>query len=272
MSETILAVIGDTQIGSTTALSTPEFDIQDRLARETQTITANSMQKWLHDCWLDFWQYVREQAGIRGKSRKRRLIVVHLGDVIEGVHHGSTQLIPDIGGQTQIAYDLLMPVASMSDGFYGILGTDAHDGPAGSDAARLYEMIGARRVDYKMALSIDGVVHDFAHHGRVGRRPWTSAAASIATEVIVDYAKVGLHPPAYVWRAHNHVIDDSGEKLEGTRVICAPSWQLKTAFGWRSAAQSSRSDIGGVVWTSAGVDFRRARYKAQPDGLEVIEA
>ena len=69
----------------------------------------------------------------------------------------------------------------------------------------------------------------------------------------------------YVWRGHKHNIDDSGDRLEGTRVICIPSWQLKTEFGHRVVPNRTRSDIGGYIVDGGLVDNSRSRYKGQPD-------
>jgi len=75
-------------------------------------------------------------------------------------------------------------------------------------------------------------------------------------------------------RAHNHTIDDSGEKHKGTRAITIPAWQLKTTYVWRIKYGLIRSDIGGILWDSETnqVDFSRARYKAQPHQRKVIVA
>lgn len=102
MSGTVLAIISDTHIGSTTGLATPTYNIQTRDPNETQEVQANVLQRWLWECWTDFWAYVREKQG-KGKNAKR-LIVVHLGDVIDNVHHSSTQVIPEVGDQMTLLY------------------------------------------------------------------------------------------------------------------------------------------------------------------------
>ncbi len=268
---TILAVIGDTQIGGSTALAPPKFTIHNRDTNEAQVVEHNRLQAWLWSCWLDYWQYVRELAGLRGRHRKHRIAVVHLGDAMEGNHHGSVQLIAEDEDQYQLALDILQPVADMADVFYGILGTEAHGGPADGREASLYKELSTAEYGYHLMLRVDGKLHDFAHHGRVGRRPYTSQAAAIATEVVMDCAATGAPIPDYIWRGHNHTIDDSGYKIEGTRCICTPSWQLKTVLGHRVSANRVRSDIGGFVVNGGEVDGSRARYRAQPDGRRIIE-
>lgn len=270
MTKTILAIIGDTQIGSSTALAPPQFTIHNNDPRETQLVRHNELQKWLWDCWTEYWGYVRELAGCKGRHRKHRIVVVHMGDVIDGNHHGTRQIIQDVGDQLLVAKDVLTPIRDMADVFYGIIGTETHDGPAGADAIAIYRDLDVTEYGQHLMLEVDGKLHDFAHHGRVGRRPWTSAAASIGVEVMLDCGLSGLPCPDYIWRAHNHVIDDSGDRLEGTRVICLPSWQLKTAFANRVSANRRRSDIGGYIVNGGLIDNTRNRYHGQPDGRKVI--
>ena len=101
MSEYIIAVIGDTHIGSSTALSPLKFTIHNRATLEEQVTYANRLQEWLYECWIDYWSYVYHLCG-KGKKGKR-LIVIHLGDVIDGNHHGSNQLVQEVEDQVQMA-------------------------------------------------------------------------------------------------------------------------------------------------------------------------
>lgn len=264
-SGSVLAVISDTHIGSSTAVAPLEYRVHNRSNLEEQLTQANRLQKWLHECWADYWAYVFHLA------KKRRLIVVHCGDVVDGVHHGSTQVMAEVGDQVEAALELLMPVAAKSAHFFGVLGTGpSHAGMDNATESDIYRQLGATDFGQSLTLEIDGKLHDFAHHGRSGQRPWTSSAAGVASEVMIDYATQGLRPPDYVWRGHTHRIDDSGSKLPGTRSIALPSWQLKTSFGWRVGSQSVRSDIGGYVVVDGLLDDSKARYKGQPDGRRII--
>jgi len=101
LSEYIIAIIGDTHIGSSTALSLLQLTIHNRATLEEQVTYANRLQEWLNECWVDYWDYVYHLCG-KGKKGKR-LIVIHLGDVIDGNHHGSSQLIQEVEDQVQMA-------------------------------------------------------------------------------------------------------------------------------------------------------------------------
>jgi hypothetical protein len=121
-----------------------------------------------------------------------------------------------------------------------------------------------------MTIDIDGVLVDLAHHGRIGTRPWTSGAANLASEIMIDYAQSGIPLPNYIFRGHFHTLDDSGLKFENTRLIQCPAWQLKTTFSNRVAGNTRRSDIGGILLNNGKLDLSKARYKGQPDGRKVV--
>jgi hypothetical protein len=268
--KSLLVIISDTHIGGSTALATPEYGVHNRYDLEAQTMRANRLQSWLWECWVDFWNYVYE---LQGKGKKaRRLIVVHCGDVIDGVHNGSTQLMPEIADQMQLALDILQPVASRANAFFGIYGTGAHAGNDNVYEAQLYTELGAQAYGHQLTLDIDGYIHSFQHHGRSGARPWTSSAAGLASEVMIDYAQRGQKPPNFIWTGHLHRVDDSGVKFKETRAISLPSWQLKSSFSWKVAGNSIRSDIGGfIVLDGHIIDNSHARYVGQADERDIIK-
>jgi len=264
MTGTVLAIISDTHIGSSTAVSPLHYTVHNRSSYEAQTMEANRLQKWLYRNWMDFYDYVNE------KRKKHRIIVAHLGDVIDFNHHGSTQLVQEVGDQVVMAKELLMPYRDIADKFIGILGTAAHAGTDHAVESDLYRQLGADYIEQQMTINLDGILVDLAHHGRAGIRPWTSSAANLASEIMLDYAQTGLPLPNYIFRGHLHVMDDSGSKFENTRLIQCPSWQLKTTYGNRVAGNTRRSDIGAVILNDGKLDLSKARYKGQPDGRKVI--
>ena len=266
----VLAVISDTHFGSNTAVAPPQYEVHNRNTLETQVMMANRLQSWLYKQWCDYWAYVDL---LRGKGRKaKRLVVAHLGDVIEGSHHGTTQIVQEVGDQVRIAIEMLEPIRYKANTFVGILGTmPSHAGQDHADEAAIYRELGADHIEQILTLDLDGTLVDLAHHGRVGTRPWTSGAAALGAEVMLDYAQAGKPLPHYILRGDRHKFDDSGCKFERTRVIQCPSWQLKTSYGFRVASNTSRSDIGGVILTDGILDLSKARYKGQPDARKVVQ-
>jgi len=261
---TILVVLSDTHIGSSTAVSPLRYTIHSRSKNEAQPTEANKLQKWLYANWIDFYDYVKS------KARKHRIIVAHLGDVIDYNHHGSTQLVQEVGDQVEMAKTLLMPYRDIADKFIGILGTAVHAGTDHAVESDIYKGLGADFIEQQMTIDIDGVTVDLAHHGRAGFRPWSSSAANLASEIMLDYAQSGIPLPNYIFRGHFHALDDSGLKFENTRLVQCPAWQLKTTFANRVAGNTRRSDIGGILLNDGKLDLSKARYKGQPDGRKVV--
>jgi len=267
---TITAVWGDPQIGSQTGLSLPEWTIYQKPEQEIK-YTASKAQNWIYDNWLDYWQYVRECAGVRGKHRKHRIVSICMGDIIEGTHHDASDLMHNVNDQIDMAAELLTPVANLSDGgIYGVMGTEAHGGANNTNEKQVVSRVGFKMYDQELLLDIDGLIIMAYHHGKVGGQDWTSAAAGVAVRAQLTTLQTGDPCPRLVFTAHNHIVDDSGEKVMGTRAITTPSWQLRTAFGYR-VASGKRSDIGGLVVMPGGfVDFSRARYRAAPGQRKLV--
>ena len=264
MSGSILVVLADTHIGSSTAVSPLKYTVHNRSDYEAQVMEANRLQKWLNRNWVDQWDYLKS---IR---KKKRIITVHLGDVIDSNHHGSTQLVQEIGDQAKMAIELLEPYRDISESFIGIFGTAAHAGPDHAIEADVYRQLGADYIEQQMTVDIDGILVDLSHHGRIGTRPWTSGAANLASEIMLDYAQSGVPLPNFIFRGHFHALDDSGAKFENTRLVQCPARPLKTTFSNRVAGNTRRSDIGTIFLNSGTLDLSHSRYKGQPDGVKVI--
>lgn len=269
--KTITAIVTDTHIGGTTALCLPEWswdtgEMNEKGEPIRGSYKASRAQLWILESWLDYWEHVKKLAG-----KEYRIITVHVGDVVDGDHHQTLQAIPNVEDQEALAIEVMKPVANLGP-LYFIRGTGAHSGEMSRSEVRIAKELGAKSCTWELLLSVDGVLMDFAHHGRAGRRDWTSSAASMATEAVMDAAKDGRQIPRYVFRGHNHIIDDSGEKVPGTRAVALPSWQLRTEYGYK-ASPGRRSDIGGlIVLPDGSLDTSRMRYTAAPGQRKITYA
>lgn len=270
MPNTVLAVIADTHIGSTTSICPPTFEIHGNRLDEVQIGHANKAQEWLYACWLDYWGYIDTLLDYDGNTRRNKLVVAILGDVVDGIHHGTNQIMPELADQINAANTLLRPIVEGADTTIGIIGTEAHAGNAGDTEWALYRSLGCAHIGHQLTVEIDGVLHDFAHTGRAGYRPWTGSPVSLAVEVGMDCIETGTPMPRYIWRAHTHKIQDTGFQLPNTRVIVCPSWQLKTAYARQKFPNQTRSDIGGMVHHDGRVDWEKARYTALPDQRKIV--
>jgi len=267
----IVAIVSDTHIGSTTALCLPEWSwdsgVVDQHGEQIRgSYKFSREQEWIYNNWIDYWSYVKRLAG-----KKYRIITVHVGDVVDGDHHQTVQAIPNIEDQESLAVEILKPIANMGD-MYFIRGTGAHAGELSRSEVRVAKELGAKMCVWELILSVNNILIDFAHHGRAGGRLWTSAGAGSATESVVEAAVGNRKLPRYVFRGHNHIIDDSGEKNPTTRYMSLPSWQLRTEYGYK-VSPGTRSDIGGVIVLPDGsLDLSKLRYFAAPGQRKVITA
>jgi hypothetical protein len=81
----------------------------------------------------------------------------------------------------------------------------------------------------------------------------------MAAEVMAQCASRQQEIPQWIWRGHKHTIDDSGERVAGTRCLIFPSWQLKTEHGYEYFTNAI-SDIGGFILNSGVLDASKSRY------------
>lgn len=272
MGSSIIAVVSDTHVGSSTAIAPPKFSIHVARPNETQQTEYNIAQHWLYAAWVDFFDYARTLAGIRGKTRKKRLIILHLGDIVDGEHHNSVELMNEEEDQIEAACNLLRPIVAQADAARFCYGTPTHNGGTGELERRVAGELGAP-IDYAWSLDIDKVLLDLMHHGSAGKVDWSSSAARFGAAIANDYLRDGKPAPDYILRGHAHVVDDSGSHIPGTRAIALPSWQLRTAYGYKVSSYRKRSDIGGLIIDTAEPDrpiVSRLRYTA-PGGFVNVE-
>ena len=244
----ILAVIADTHICSTVGLCPPRVNLDDG-----GTYQPSRGQQWLGQCWGDYWQEVMRHKPSGGGRRW----CVHLGDVVEGDHHGTTQIVTaNPRTQLEMAVEIMEPVRQWADRLFCVRGTEAHSGPSASTEEVIADDLGCERDEllgtaswWHLPLEISGVTFDFAHHPpSMPGREWTrgNAAMTLASVVIAEYARTGDPPPQFALRGHAHLFADSGETYQTRGVLC-PAWQLATGYGNRRRP-GQLAHIGGLLF------------------------
>lgn len=245
MSRPLVVLVGDTHVGGYTALFPPQFQLTDG-----NTLLASPVQQTLYAWWIDFWRNVH----VRRQGRK--LIVVHMGDVVDGVVRRNVQSIGNIADQEHCAIELLTPVRKMADEWHQVAGTEAHVGEAWQCEKRIAAALSATTFGPELILDVNGVRFDLGHHGRVGSRPWSTSAVGVVAEVLHDCMLYKWDVPRFVVRGHTHRVDDSGEANPLCRAFITPAWQLRNAFSYRYNS-FRRSDVGGVIVDGENVEFKR---------------
>jgi hypothetical protein len=268
----VIAVTSDLHCGSTVALCPPVIHLDDG-----GEYRASKAQLWLWDNWRDFWGRVDAQR----KALNASLYQVYNGDMTEGDHHKTTQILSgNPTAQATVVNEVMrVPLALKPEGIVMVRGTEAHVGASACYEERIAS--GLRKDGYKVLMDdatgnashwhfemdVQGVRFDFAHHGRVGARPWTkpNAVHALAMEIFYNAAANARPFPHLAVRSHMHQYVDTHDS-HPTRLIQMPAWQLATAFIHR-IAPNALADVGGLIITvtEGEMTVEPVRYRpAQP--------
>jgi hypothetical protein len=244
----VVAISNDHHAASTVGLCPPRVALDDG-----GEYRASPGQRWLWRNWTDYT--VRAKA--RATYLDAPLVTIFNGDLTDGNHHRTTQVVT--GNETtqmRIAYDVIAPLVEQSAAVYVIRGTEAHVGPSASLEEKIAEDIGAVKDEigtwssWHRLLDINGTVFDLAHHGNLGRLPWTRANTvnQIAATMLYAAGRYHTRVANLIMRAHLHQYADSGVNHLPVRVIACPGWQLPSAYVHR-IAPGAIADIGGLIIT-----------------------
>ena len=269
----VVAVFSDIHAGSTIGLCPPRVNLDDG-----GYYKHSPAQSWL---WAN-WKHFCKRAIDTADAWKAKLIVVSNGDLTEGTHHGSTQLIGGGNKTTQmkLAYDCIRPLVEYAEKVFIVRGTPTHVGPSASleekiadDLTNVVRQSEGVASWWHLPLDVNGTVFDFAHHGKLGMLPWTKAngAHNLAGQVIITHADRGDKIPNIIVRSHLHQYTDTYKNYDSTRLMATPGWQLATAFIHR-IAPGSVADTGGFIFTCfPGGDVQDEVLRWRPDAVKPIK-
>lgn len=250
----VLAFTTDQHCGSTVALCPEKIALDDG-----GEYVASKAQQWLWQCWGDFWKRVDTVR----RETKAELYTVFGGDLVEGSHHHTTQILSGNPNAQAAAVNACMsvPLALKPDRIFMIRGTEAHVGSSASAEERIADGLSRDKRPvvrdsesgtaswWHLRMEVLGHLLDITHHGRTGMREHTraSAASLHAHDILLAHVKNGDRPPDLCLRGHYHKFNDSHDAAP-VRVLTGGAWQLKTAYVHKVAADSL-ADIGGVIVT-----------------------
>lgn len=274
MKPTVVAVTSDHHCGSTVAVCPPRIVLDDGGAYE-----ASKAQRWLWECWRQFWNRAEELRA----EHKANLITVFNGDMTEGQHHGTTQVASGNPTAQAAVVDAVMkvPLELKPSKIVVVRGTEAHVGQSAAYEERI--AVGLKKdgrpvicdertgtaSHWHFRMEVQGVRLDFAHHGRVGQRPWTkpNVTANLAAEIFYDHCRHGIPHPHLAVRSHMHQLVDTHD-MHPVRVIQTPAWQIATAYIHR-VAPGALADVGGLLLVIDGGELHveKVIYHAEPPSL-----
>jgi hypothetical protein len=248
----VLAVVSDLHAGGTTALCPPSIALDDG-----GEYNASKAQRWLWQCWGQFWdraQSVRDEHAAT-------FYQVFNGDLVDGNHHGTTQILSGNPNAQAAVVDQCMriPLALEPDRLFFVRGTEAHVGSSASAEERIASglrkdkrpVVGDPETKtaswWHLRMELQGVRLDVAHHGRTGQREHTraSAASLHAHDILLSHVKAGDAYPHLCLRAHYHRFNDSFDAAP-VRVVTSGAFQLGTSYVHKVAADTL-ADVGGLI-------------------------
>ena len=158
-----LAVISDTHFGSAVALS------QIHQLDDGGYYHPSKLQAKLYQHWTAYWNWAYKH--FKGEP----FAIVHVGDIVEGVHHRSTQIQSgNLSIQAKLAIDMMKPHVSRANHYFQIRGTAAHVGSSAQEEETIAGILGAEREKetgnysrWMLWLKFGGKMFNFAHRGSV---------------------------------------------------------------------------------------------------------
>jgi len=243
---TILGTLADPHVASTKGLVWPGWNLE-----EGGTTSLDLPQS------IRYRHFIECCENVRDARKRKRLILASNGDLVDGVHHETTELVTRNKDEQarmaakflEVAMDIMKFDAGKGDLLFVVSGTDAHVGNIEDAIARDLDAVPFRKgendKDGKYAhpeLRLD--IHSkrvwLAHHAlKVGGREWTAENSTLADlrNIYFRELEANRQPPDLVLGAHYHrpreaVFMRNGKVMQG---YILPPFQNRTRYAQRVA-------------------------------------
>lgn len=260
-----IIIISDTHFGCQLGLCPPTVKLDSGGKYQHSELQSIVWKYWKH--FWDVW--------VPKVTKNEDYILVHNGDIIDGVHHNSvTQISHNLTDQRNIAIEVMSKVIAKPHckAYYQIRGTEAHVGKSGQDEEEIAKQLNAvpdkigNFARWDMWLRLDKALIHFTHHvGNTNSASYESTA--VYKELVEAYNEAGRwhdEPPDIVVRSHRHRQFETRiatEKGYGISLV-TPAWQLKTPFSFKiGIGRSSTPQIGGYLIREGDEDVVYTRFK-----------
>jgi hypothetical protein len=254
----VVVVVNDIHSGSTAGLLPPDFE-----TLEGNRIAQNRFQAWLWACWSHATtEWLPKVVGCDPWA------LVLNGDLVEGCHHGTKEVIsPDEGDHKAAAVQILKPLADSAARVFVTEGTECHSKTAEHSIAKELGAVPdpdtGKHAWPRLELTVAGTLCAFDHHIPATIRSYLEASQySMALGVErIEAQRNGVACPKVIVRAHRHRFGFFGDG-DGMVVVGAP-WQGLTRHG-RKVVTGARCNPGifALDWrTKADGDVPDIRYQ-----------
>jgi len=222
-----VVVVSDLHCGSSVALWP---DKHKSSTGNTIGLGDNLHQQWLWSCWQD------AIAKVKAHFKGRNFAVICNGDLIEGIHHGTTEVVvAKNADHASAAIECLAPLISGATESYFVAGTECH---VGDWEQKICADLRGKWCGDKGLIEINGTLIDVSHHCPTSSRAYLEAGGmSISMgNARLNYARVGHRLPKVFLRAHRHT---GGYYSDGNAAyVITPAWQLLTRYGFKVVTDS----------------------------------
>lgn len=219
---TAFVTLSDLHVGSEVAIWPPGFHTEDKGRYVPQT---RLQKEWFWKLWVE------ELPGAiveLSPEAERRILVIN-GDVTEGIHHGTTEVMVNTRVDMFKALKMVLePLRGLFDGYLLTKGTECH---SGLDEIGIGHYLGAQSVQDKLHVRHNGIMMIWRHHMPTTKRIHTEGNALMMemSGEIAEAARCGRDVPKVLTMAHRHVpsLHQSGTEIVGV----TGAWQDLTRFG-----------------------------------------
>ena len=241
-----VVILSDIHAGSTVALLPPNFT-----TLEGQEVLQSPIQKWLWQCWEHCNQWFDDITG----SDPHALVLN--GDLIEGVHHGTKQVISlDTNDHVEAAIHILRPRASKAARTFVVKGTECHTSNTEIVVGKALKLEVNPETSLpafdRLTMDICGVRGVFRHHIPTAVRPYLESSQfsiQMGSE-IMEAVRNGEKTPRFLCCAHRHRY---GQFSDGhSLTVISPPWQMLTRFGHKVVSHA-RTKPGAFILDWRGV-------------------
>ena len=247
---TTIVIVSDLHAGCQMGLC-PKLVRRDFGGEYTRSAAQAVVWRWWETFWSDF---------VPAVTQGEDFTVLVNGDLVDGVHHGSTtQISHNMSVQRDLAERILAPVHDKCRGsFFVVRGTPAHAGESSEDEESIARYVGSipdqvgqyARPELWIRVG-DFLVHAMHHVG--GTSSNRTEANALMAEMGEEFAwagRIGEQAPDVVIRSHRHCnIEVNGPTPKGRFYSFSTSgWQLKTPFVYKIAGgRIAPPQFGGSV-------------------------
>jgi hypothetical protein len=245
-----IIAISDLHIGSTVGLCSAD----GASVTDGGHYKPNKFQATLWRYWLDFWGKFVPRNTIGSTCN----ILVINGDIIDGVHHQTVNLISNSWEvQEEMATKIIRAIPFRFDKVFVTRGTEAHADIGAQSEERIAKAIGCEANEigeyssWQQWLDVDGVIFQFAHTISTTSSAAYESSAPMREMVsgLVEAAQWGRPLPSVFVRSHRHRFIPVSIPTDTGRIwsVITPGWQLRTPFVER-IDRMRMPHIGGVVF------------------------